>query len=109
MAVEKVTEIFERHMPNRLKDKPEVAQRINAKYKFVCTGDQAGTWVVDLTKPGGEITAENGDANCTITVAGKDLVDMINGKLNPQMAFMTGKVKVAGDMGLAMKLGSLLG
>jgi putative sterol carrier protein len=38
-----------------------------------------------------------------------DFVDMINGKLNGQMAFMTGKLKVAGDMGLAMKLQTLLG
>ena len=38
-----------------------------------------------------------------------DFVDMMNGKLNGQMAFMTGKLKVAGDMGLAMKLQTLLG
>jgi len=48
-------------------------------------------------------------AKCTINITADDLVSIVNGKLNAQMAFMTGKLKVAGDMGLALKLGSLLG
>ena len=38
-----------------------------------------------------------------------DFVEMMNGNLNAQMAFMSGKLKVAGDMGLALKLQSILG
>jgi putative sterol carrier protein len=45
--------------------------------------------------------------NITITMKEGDYLDMINGKLNGQMAFMTGKLKIAGDMGLALKLQSL--
>ena len=45
--------------------------------------------------------------NITITMKEVDYLDMINGKLNGQMAFMTGKLKIAGDMGLAMKMQSL--
>lgn len=45
--------------------------------------------------------------NITITMKESDYLDMINGKLNGQMAFMTGKLKIAGDMGLALKLQSL--
>jgi putative sterol carrier protein len=45
--------------------------------------------------------------NVTITMKEGDYLDMINGKLNGQMAFMTGKLKLAGDMGLALKLQSL--
>ena len=37
-------------------------------------------------------------------MAASDYLDMVNGKLNPQMAFMSGKLKIAGDMGLAMKM-----
>ena len=73
------------------------------------TGDGGGTWVLDLTQPGGAITSGDSDAQCTLTVAEGDFVDMINGKLNPQMAFMSGRLKIAGDMGLALKLGSILG
>jgi putative sterol carrier protein len=45
--------------------------------------------------------------NMTMTMAAQDYVDMISGKLNGQMAFMSGKLKIAGDMGLAMKMQSL--
>ena len=43
----------------------------------------------------------------TLAMSAQDYVDMILGKLNGQMAFMTGKLKIAGDMGLALKLQSL--
>jgi putative sterol carrier protein len=45
--------------------------------------------------------------NITISMKESDYLDMITGKLNGQMAFMTGKLKIAGDMGLALKLQSL--
>ena len=45
--------------------------------------------------------------NMTLTMTAKDYVDMIMGKLNGQMAFMSGKLKIAGDMGLAMKMQTL--
>ena len=45
--------------------------------------------------------------NITITMKEKDYLDMVNGKLNGQTAFMTGKLKIAGDMGLALKLPNL--
>lgn len=109
MAVSSAKEIFEVNMPQRLVDKPDLAQKINAVYKFVVTGEGGGTWLVDLTQPGGKITEADGQANTTITITAQDFVDIVNGKLNAQMAFMTGKLKVAGDMGLAMKLTALLG
>src|SRR5690349_4146865 len=109
MAAANAKEVFEKHLPSRLQAKPDVVSKINSTYKFVITGDAGGTWVVDLTKPGGAISAGEGEAKCTITMASSDFVELMNGKLNPQMAFMSGKLKVAGDMGLALKLGSLLG
>jgi putative sterol carrier protein len=42
-----------------------------------------------------------------MTLAASDYVDLIMGKLNGQMAFMSGKLKIAGDMGLAMKMQTL--
>ena len=45
--------------------------------------------------------------NITITMKESDYLDMVNGKLNGQMAFMSGKLKIAGDMGLALRLPNL--
>ncbi len=47
--------------------------------------------------------------DCTVKVAMADFMDMATGKQNPQMAFMMGKLKVDGDMSVAMQLGSILG
>jgi len=109
MAVQSVKELFETQMPERLKAKPDLVQKLNTTYKFVVTGAEAGTWLVDLTQPGGKISSADEPAKCTITLTSENLLSIVNGKMNAQMAFMTGKLKIAGDMGLALKLGALLG
>jgi putative sterol carrier protein len=45
--------------------------------------------------------------NLTLQVGAQDWLDVTAGKQNPQMLFMSGKLKLKGDMGLAMKLGSM--
>lgn len=108
MAVENAREIFATYFPEKLEKNPEITEKVNTTYKFVVEGDNGGTWLVDLTQPGGQITEGDGDAKCTVTLKEETLVDMVNGKVNPQMAFMTGKLKVS-DVGAALKLTSLLG
>ena len=55
----------------------------------------------------GKATNEDGPADATITVDFEDFKQMAAGKLDAMMAFMSGKLKVAGDMGAAMKLQQL--
>lgn len=50
----------------------------------------------------------DGDADCTISISKENFSDLIAGELNPTTAFMTGKMKIEGDMGAAMALGQAL-
>ena len=58
---------------------------------------------------GSTISTTDGPADCTISLALTDLEAMISGDLNPTTAFMTGKLKVEGDMSVAMSLSQLVG
>ena len=62
---------------------------------------------IDGTGDTNVVTADDKEADCTISVSQDDLQGMISGSVNPMTAFMSGKIKVKGDMGLAMKLQSL--
>jgi len=55
----------------------------------------------------GKATNDDAAADATISVAFDDFLKLAQGQLDPTMAFMQGKLKVAGDMGVAMKLQSL--
>lgn len=54
------------------------------------------------------VSSEDKDADCTIAISLEDLTKLYKGELNPMTAVMTGKIKIKGDMGVAMKLQSLL-
>ncbi len=104
-----VKDVFEKHMPERLHDKPDVVSKINAVYQFNISGPEGGRWSVDCTKPGGAIASGQASAaKCTVNCTDADFLNIVNGKLNAQMAFMSGKLKIQGDMGLAMKLQQIL-
>lgn len=53
-------------------------------------------------------SADDAPADCTLAADADTFRDLLGGALNPTAAFMTGRLRVEGDMGLAMKLGSLL-
>jgi putative sterol carrier protein len=78
---------------------------MTASYLFEVDG--AGTWTVDVN--GGKLTVTEGgsDADATISMSEENFEQMISGDLNPTTAYMTGKLKVKGDMSAAMKLQKL--
>jgi len=94
-------------LSEKLNNKPEKLAGLDCVYQF-----KVGASAYNVTLKGGKATVAPGEGvspNCTVTMADADFLEMVSGKLNGQMAFLTGKLKVAGDMGLALKLGSFLG
>lgn len=77
-------------------------QGFDAVAKFVLDGE--GAIVID----GGGARAGNDPADVTLTAAPDTFEQILSGDLNPTAAFMSGKLSVDGDMGAAMRLGSLL-
>ena len=59
-------------------------------------------------KNGNTVTNDDGAADCTLKVTLSDFVDMVEGRLNGMNAFMSGKLKVEGDMSIAMKLQTII-
>lgn len=109
MSAANVKDVFEHHIPAKLQAKPDVVQKINATYQFHISGPGGGSWTVDCTQAGGKIAPGTlAGAKCTVTATDTDFLSIVNGKLNPQMAFMSGKLKIQGDMGLALKLQQIL-
>lgn len=71
--------------------------------KFVIDGE--GALIID----GDGVRASDDDADVTLTADTDTFQSILEGELNPTAAFMTGKLTVDGDMGLAMKLSGVLG
>jgi putative sterol carrier protein len=77
----------------------------SVKFDF---GDEGKVRIDDKVSPA-IVDNEDAATDCTIKVKMADFMDIASGKQNAQMAFMMGKLKVEGDMSVAMQLGSILG
>jgi putative sterol carrier protein len=99
-----VDQVFELITKNVAAD-PGLVKRVGGVYHFDIDGK---VWTVDLKNGNGSVkSGKDGKADCTITIKGDDFLSLASGKLNGQTAFMQGKLKLGGNMGLAMKLGQL--
>ena len=90
----------------------QAVAELNAK---VAGSDFDGTAKFDIEGEGSVVIDSSGarasdeETDVTLSADAETFQDILSGDLNPTSAFMTGKLKVDGDMGMAMKLGSVLG
>jgi putative sterol carrier protein len=81
------------------------AAGLNASYRFEI--DDAGTWLVEVDDGKVSVSENEGEADTTISTSTETFMKIANGEQNPTSAYMSGKLKVKGDMGQAMKLQKL--
>ena len=80
------------------------AGKIDAKIKFEFS---VGCVLIDDTTSPPTISNENNDADCVIEINNENFSEILNKKMSSMSAFMTGKMKIKGEMTIAMKLSSL--
>ncbi len=84
---------------------PEKAQGVDAVIHYQLRGEGGGDWTMTIRGGACQVQAgAPGESRLTLTAEAKDYVDIVMGKLDPMIAFGSGKLKVKGDLGLAMKL-----
>ncbi|XP_015975820.2 non-specific lipid-transfer protein isoform X1 [Rousettus aegyptiacus] len=93
------------------KEGEQLVKKIGGIFAFKVKDGPEGkeaTWVVDVKNGKGSVHPNSDKkADCTITMADSDILALMTGKMNPQSAFFQGKLKITGNMGLAMKLQNL--
>jgi putative sterol carrier protein len=92
-----------------LNENPKPVQDLNVVYQYDLSGDEGATYQLHLS--GGKAKVEKGasaKADCTLQMSADDFKDLLSGNLSGTAAFMTGKLKVKGNIGLALKLENIL-
>lgn len=84
------------------------AQDLTATFQWEISGPTGGQWYVEIKDAQCQVySGSTAEPNITISVKDEDFVKVITGKMDGTMAFMTGKLKIKGNMGLAMRLSGL--
>jgi putative sterol carrier protein len=94
-----VQEFFE-GLPTRVT--PDRIEGMNNTYVFDIEG--AGAWTVAIADGTITVTEGVGEGDCTFSTSEENFEKIVAGEQNPTTAYMTGKLKIKGDMGAAMKL-----
>jgi len=89
----------------------DIVKKIGAVYAFDIKGNESGKWFLDLKNGNGACGKGEAStpADSTFVMKDEHFQQMFAGKLKPASAFMSGKMKIQGDMGKAMKLEKLMG
>jgi putative sterol carrier protein len=102
--VESAQEFFE-GLPGRID--PERAGALDSSYRFDIEG--AGNWRLEADGEKAVVTQSDAPADCVIRTDENTFLRIVRGEQSPMGAYMTGKVRVEGDLGLALRLRDVFG
>ena len=77
-------------------------------YKVKFAFNEGGALLLDGTVTPPTLSEEDGEADCTISASLDNAMKLINGQLNPMMAYTLGKLRIEGSVGVALKMASML-
>ncbi|XP_046905895.1 sterol carrier protein 2b [Hypomesus transpacificus] len=107
----KANAVFQEIHKKLQEDGEQFVKKIGGVFAFKVKGGPNGeeaVWFVDVKNGKGCVHNDTAKkADCTISMSDADLLALMTGKMNPQTAFFQGKLKITGNMGMAMKLQSL--
>lgn len=85
--------------------RPEKAEGVDTIIQYHLTGEEGGDWIITISE--GKCTVAEGESEnpkMTLTADAQDFRDVLTGKADGMQYFMQGKLKLAGDLNMAMKL-----
>lgn len=83
-------------------------QALESVYLWDISGEDGGKWVVDCKDKPGVRKEDTAKPDCAIALSSSDFVSLASGELNPQKAFLMGRIKISGEFSHALRLGELL-
>lgn len=96
-------------LATKINAEPKGITGLEAVYHFILSGEESGTYEVVFNDQKAHYTyGTTKEAGCKLEMSDKDFIKLVEGRLNPTVAFVTGKLKVRGDMGLSFKLQTVL-
>lgn len=96
-------------LQEKMNTNPEGISSLNTTYQFDLSGDEEGIYQIKFENSQVEVVeGVTFEPKCTMNLSAKNFLKLIEGNLNPTMAFMAGKLKIKGDIGLALKLQAVL-
>jgi putative sterol carrier protein len=90
-----------------LESRADAAKLAGMTNSYLFEIEDEGQWLVTVADGNLTVAEGGGEADATITASGETFDKIVSGEQNPTTAYMTGKLKIKGDMGAAMKLQKL--
>ncbi len=96
-------------LKEKMNSNPEGIAGVEKVYQFDLSGEEEGTYQIIFSNDQVEyVEGVQHEPKCTLVMSDKSFLKLVEGNLNPTVAFMSGKLKIKGELGHALKLQSIL-